>query len=89
MCYVDLHCFSNFSFQRGASSASELFDRAKVCGCTALAVADERSLAGIVCVHEAALDTGMKLIVGSEFNLRWTEAGAVMRDAGGLQRYVH
>ena len=26
--YAELHCLSNFSFQRGASSASELFERA-------------------------------------------------------------
>ena len=27
--YAELHCLSNFSFQRGASSARELFERAK------------------------------------------------------------
>ena len=27
--YAELHCLSNFSFQRGASSAQELFERAK------------------------------------------------------------
>ncbi|WP_424481953.1 hypothetical protein, partial [Pseudomonas viridiflava] len=27
--YAELHCLSNFSFQRGASSAQELFQRAK------------------------------------------------------------
>lgn len=26
--YAELHCLSNFSFQRGASSAQELFERA-------------------------------------------------------------
>ncbi|HHX2074573.1 TPA: hypothetical protein ACU7AC_006126, partial [Pseudomonas aeruginosa] len=26
--YAELHCLSNFSFQRGASSAAELFARA-------------------------------------------------------------
>ncbi|WP_416055393.1 hypothetical protein, partial [Pseudomonas tolaasii] len=27
MSYAELHCLSNFSFQRGASSALELFER--------------------------------------------------------------
>ena len=67
--YAELHCLSNFSFQRGASSARELFDRAKACGYTALAITDECSLAGIVRAHEAARDMGMKLIVGAEFQL--------------------
>ena len=32
MSYAELHCLSNFSFQRGASSARELFERAKLHG---------------------------------------------------------
>ncbi|MEO7073198.1 MAG: error-prone DNA polymerase [Rhodanobacter sp.] len=68
--YVELHCLSNFSFQRGASSARELFERAKACAYSALAITDECSLAGIVRAHEAARDTGLKLIVGAEFQLQ-------------------
>jgi error-prone DNA polymerase len=67
MVYAELHCLSNFSFQRGASSARELFERAQHCGYSALAITDEASLAGIVRAHEASLKTGVKLIVGSEF----------------------
>ena len=29
MPYAELHCLSNFSFQRGATSARELFERAR------------------------------------------------------------
>ena len=36
--YAELHCLSNFSFQRGASSALELFQRAKKHGYQALAI---------------------------------------------------
>lgn len=36
--YAELHCLSNFSFQRGASSARVLFERAKLHGYTALAI---------------------------------------------------
>ena len=51
--YAELHCLSNFSFQRGASSARELFTRAQACGYHALAITDECSLAGIVRALEA------------------------------------
>jgi error-prone DNA polymerase len=67
--YAELHCLSNFTFQRGASTARELFERAKKLGYTALAITDECSLAGIVRAHEAAQETGLKLIVGAEFAL--------------------
>ena len=67
--YAELHCLSNFSFQRGASSAQELFERAKECGYRALAITDECSLAGIVRAYEASRDTGLPLIVGAEFQV--------------------
>ena len=67
--YAELHCLSAFSFGRGASSAEELFERAKMLGYAALAITDEASLAGIVRAHEAALESGLKLIVGSEVQL--------------------
>src|SRR5687768_1974802 len=67
--YAELHCLSNFSFQRGASSARELFERAKQQGYHALAITDECSLAGIVRALEASEATGLPLIVGSEFQL--------------------
>jgi len=67
--YAELHCLSNFSFQRGASSALELFERAKKLGYDALAITDECSLAGIVRALEASDETGLKLIVGTEVQL--------------------
>jgi error-prone DNA polymerase len=67
--YAELHCLSDFSFQRGASSAEELFERAKKLGYTALAITDECSLAGIVRAHKASGLTGVRLIVGSELRL--------------------
>jgi error-prone DNA polymerase len=67
--YAELHCLSNFSFGRGASSARELFERAKTCGYSALAITDECSLAGIVRALEASRETGVPLIVGSEIQL--------------------
>ncbi|MCQ4275890.1 error-prone DNA polymerase [Stutzerimonas degradans] len=67
--YAELHCLSNFSFQRGASSARELFERAARLGYRALAITDECTLAGIVRAWQAAKDSGVPLIVGSELRI--------------------
>ena len=64
--YAELHCVSNFSFLRGASSAHELFERAAKLGYDALAIADECTFAGVVRAHEAAKRFGVKLVVGTE-----------------------
>jgi len=67
--YAELHALSDFSFQRGASSACELFERARALGYQALAITDECSLAGIVRAWEAAKEGDCRLIVGSEIRL--------------------
>ncbi len=64
--YAELHCVSNFTFLRGASSARELVERAKRLNYRALAVTDECTLAGIVRAHEAAKEMALPLVVGSE-----------------------
>ncbi len=67
--YAELHCLSNFSFQRGASHPQELVRRAQELGYQAIAITDECSLAGIVRAWEAAREAGLPLIVGAEFQL--------------------
>ena len=67
--YAELHCVSNYSFLRGASSPEELVLRAAALGYQALAITDECSVAGVVRAHGAAKDAGLKLIVGSEITL--------------------
>lgn len=67
--YAELHCLSNFSFQRGASSAAELFERAKTHGYRALAITDECSLAGIVRAWQASKEHKVPLITGSELSI--------------------
>jgi error-prone DNA polymerase len=64
--FAELHALSHFSFGRGASSAKELFARAKACGYHALAITDECTFAGAVRALEAARESGVKLIVGTE-----------------------
>jgi error-prone DNA polymerase len=73
--FAELHCLTNFSFQRGASRANELVETAKALGYSALAITDECSLAGMVKAHVAAKEVGLKLIVGAEFRLS-TEDGS-------------
>ncbi len=70
--YAELHCLSNFSFQRGASHADELIERAVELGYTAIAITDECSLAGVVRAHDAVKKAAVpiKLIVGAEFHLQ-------------------
>lgn len=46
--YAELHCLSNFSFQRGASHPEELAARAYQLGYRALAITDECTVSGIV-----------------------------------------
>jgi error-prone DNA polymerase len=67
--YAELHCLSNFSFQRGASQPDELVARAAALGYAALAITDECSVAGVVRAHQAAKDCNLKLLLGAEFQV--------------------
>lgn len=81
--YAELHCLSNFSFQRGASHPQELVERALALGYQALALTDECSVAGVVRAWEAALECGLHLIVGSEFVWGDLRVVVLARDAEG------
>ena len=65
--YAELHILSNFSFQRGASHAEELVERAHALGYKALALTDECSVAGVVRAHSEARKWGIQLLPGAEF----------------------
>ena len=67
--YTELHCRSDYSFLEGASCAEELFAQAALYGFGALAITDRNSLAGIVRAHQAAKETGVRLIVGCQLGL--------------------
>lgn len=67
--YAELRCLSNFSFLRGASKPEELVIRAKELGYSALALSDECTMAGIVRAHVQAKEIGLKLLVGSQFQV--------------------
>ena len=85
--YAELHCLSNFSFQRGASSADELFARARQLGYQALAITDECTLSGIVRAWQAAKEHGVQLIIGSEMQLEdGPKLVLLVEDLSGYQR---
>lgn len=67
--YAELQVTTHFSFLRGASSPRELFEQAKLLGLSALGIVDRNSLAGIVRAHEAAKETGIRLVVGCRLDL--------------------
>ncbi|HPH13962.1 MAG TPA: error-prone DNA polymerase [Burkholderiaceae bacterium] len=73
--YAELHCLTNFSFQRGASHAEELVARAHALGYTALAITDECSVAGVVRAHVEAKKRGLKLLPGAEFAVDLVQHG--------------
>ena len=54
--FAELSATSNFTFLTGASHPEELMRRAAVLGLTALAIADDNSVAGIVRAHVAACE---------------------------------
>jgi error-prone DNA polymerase len=58
---------SNFSFLKSASHPEELVQQAKLLGYSAIGIADECSLAGIVRAHQAAKESGIQLLVGAQF----------------------
>ncbi len=74
--YAELHCLTNFSFQRGASHPEELVERAAALGYSALAITDECSVAGVVRAHGEAKKLGLKLLLGAEFVLPADGPGA-------------
>jgi error-prone DNA polymerase len=62
--YAELAVTTNFSFLRGASHADELVVRAAELGYRAIGVTDFNTFAGIVRMHSAAKEVGIKLVVG-------------------------
>ena len=74
--YTELRCLSNFSFLRGASKPEELVAYAQFLGHSAIAIADECSMANIVRAHVAAKEAGMRLRLKAVHG-RWQREGDV------------
>ena len=67
--YAELQVTTNFSFLRGASHPHELVARAAALGHAAIGVTDRNSLAGVVRMHIAAKEAGLRLVVGARLDL--------------------
>ena len=76
--YVELGVSSPFSFLRGASDAIELVLRALELGMDAIGIADRNTLAGVVRMHSAAREAGLKPLIGCRL---------VLTDAPSLLAY--
>jgi error-prone DNA polymerase len=67
--YVELGVTSPFSFLRGASDAIELATSALLLGYDAIGIADRNTLAGVVRMHSACKDLGLKPLIGCRLDL--------------------
>jgi error-prone DNA polymerase len=102
--YAELHCISNFSFQRGASHPQELVRRAYDLGYEALAITDECSVAGVVRAYSGwneyrafieKLDKSrlrdFRLLFGAEFDMgdgRLVALACDLESWGGLCEFI-
>src|SRR5690242_10657554 len=67
--YVELGVTSPFSFLRGASDANELVLTALAQGYDAIGIADRNTLAGVVRMHGAAKEAGLRPLIGCRLDL--------------------
>ena len=67
--YVELGVASPFSFLRGASDAIELVMTALGQGYDAIGIADRNTLAGVVRMHSAAKEAGLRPLIGCRLDL--------------------
>ena len=70
MSYAELQIASAFSFLRGASQPEELVVSASALGLAAIGVTDLNTVAGVVRMHTAAEEVGIRLLVGVRLTFR-------------------
>jgi error-prone DNA polymerase len=67
--YIELGVTSPFSFLRGASDAIELVLTALGAGMDSIGIADRKTLAGVVRMHSACKEAGLKPLIGCRLDL--------------------
>lgn len=67
--YAELHVHSSYSFLDGASSPTELVQRAVELGLSAIGITDHDGLPGVVQLAGAAREHGMPTVIGSEITV--------------------
>ena len=65
--YAELAVTTNFSFLRGASHPKEVVAQAAFYNYAAIGIADRNTLAGVVRMHSACKEAGLKPLIGTEF----------------------
>lgn len=70
MSFAELQVMSAFSFLRGASRAEELAMTAAALGVSAIGIADINTVAGVVRMHDAVKQAGIRLVVGCRLRFR-------------------
>jgi len=63
--FAELAALSNFSFLHGASHPQEMVYQAAAHGYSAIGVADRNTLSGVVRVHAAAREIGIRVLTGA------------------------
>jgi error-prone DNA polymerase len=86
--YVELHTSSAFSFLQAASLPEALVERAAALGYPALALLDRDGVYGAPRFHKAALEAGLRPIIGAELTISVAgQTGAAQAgQAGGAGR---
>ena len=64
--FVHLHLHSEYSLLDGACRITEIADRVKECGQSAVAITDHGNMYGVVAFYRACKKAGVKPIIGSE-----------------------
>ena len=66
MAFTHLHVHTEYSLLDGSSKIKEILSRAKELGQTSLAITDHGVMYGVIDFYKAALDIGVKPIIGCE-----------------------
>ena len=66
MGFVHLHTHTEYSFLDGACRIDKLLDRAKELNMNALAITDHGNMCGVIEFYKAAVDRGIKPLIGCE-----------------------
>ena len=66
MAFTHLHVHTEYSLLDGSSKIKEILQRAKELGQTSLAITDHGVMYGVIDFYKAALDIGVKPIIGCE-----------------------
>ena len=89
MAFTHLHVHTEYSLLDGSCKIKELIDRAKELGMQSLAITDHGVMYGVIDFYKAAVNAGIKPIIGCEVYV--APESRFDREAGGQgdDRYYH